>query len=364
MTPAFIIWRENAVVHRVSLVVLAIVAGSGIVLAPLGVSAASVASRALVNPANLAVAPSGDLYIADEGRDQILVRPPGGQLQVAVGDGKTGNTGDGGLARNAEITSPSALGVAPNGTLYFVSGSEVRSVSPRGIIATIVGGSDTSDSGVRARNGAIAADVALGDEDGLAVSPTGVVYVAPYGLPSASGVYGIEHGRFVEVVSPKDLTGVDPLFPGGTQLSPYGIAFDPKGDLFIFTPAPYALFVRQPDGDIRYVGLAGHAQPTNPFAAYGDTLYLAGDYDIYRITPDVPTAALTPSPSSALIATGFKGTFPDDQYLDPGGIAVTASGDLITDGDLYGTSGDEGGTHAVLIEVSPTGRVTILGKWG
>jgi hypothetical protein len=363
MTAAVVIQRQTSVLRRVYLLVAAIVAASGAALAPVSGYAASVVSPALVSPANLAVAPNGDLYIADEGRDQILVRLPDGQMRVAVGDGKEGNTGDGGLARNAEITSPSALGAAPNGTVYFVSGSRIRSVSPSGIIATIVGGSSRSGSGVGARNGAIAADVALGDEDGLAVSPTGVVYLAPYGSPSASGVYAIEHGRLVEVVSPKELSGVDPLFPAATQLSPYGIAFDPKGDLFIFTPAPYALFVRQPDGVIRYVGVAGRAQPTNPFAAYGDTLYLAGNYDIFRITPDVPKAARTPAPRAALTSSGFKGTFPDDQFLDPGGIAVTASGDLITDGNLYGTA-DGDGTHAVLVELSPSGKVTILGRWG
>jgi hypothetical protein len=183
-------------------------------------------------------------------------------------------------------------------------------------------------------------------------------------LPSeATGVFAIEHGRFVEVVTNRDLVGVDPLWPHDQELSPFGIAFDNKGDLFLYTTDPYAVLARQPNGTFRYVGLAGRPQPTNPFVASGDSLYLSGNYGIVGFSPDISSAPRTAAPQTTLM-TGGRGHFPDNQFLNPAGIAATASGDVIIDGDLYGAPRDASGTHAVLVEVAPSGKIIMLGEWG
>lgn len=161
----------------------------------------------LKRPANLAIAPDGDLYIADTARDQILVRLPNGTLRVVAGDGTKGNTGDGGTAVRAEITQPNALTVAPNGVLYLMSGSLVRAVSRIGVISTVVGGGPRQ---IPISNGSDARDFSLGEADGLAVAPTGVLYLGPQG---ANEIFALEGDRLVEVVHPSDLVGVDPNYP-------------------------------------------------------------------------------------------------------------------------------------------------------
>jgi len=125
---------------------------------------------------------------------------------------------------------------------------------------------------------------------------------------------------------------------------------------------PYAVIVRKPDGSFRYVGVL-RGQPTNPFAASDTTLYAAGTYAIVRFSPHLASRPLVKAPMTELVSDGFKGDFPDDQFLDPGGIAVTPNGDIVTDGDLYGARGDGDGSHAVLVEITPSGEVHLLEEW-
>ena len=100
-------------------------------------------------PIALAVGPSGELYVADAGREQILRRLPNGRFVVAAGTGVPGYTGDGGRATQAELDGPASLAVAANGAVYFVQAgrtmvssglnSIVREVKPNGTITTIIG---------------------------------------------------------------------------------------------------------------------------------------------------------------------------------------------------------------------------------
>jgi len=87
----------------------------------------------------LAVAPNGDLYVADVDREQVLVRLPDGRFRAVAGDGKKGVSGDGGPAIDAEFLDIADMAVAPDGTLYVVDGDRVRAVSPNGVISTVAG---------------------------------------------------------------------------------------------------------------------------------------------------------------------------------------------------------------------------------
>lgn len=116
-------------------------------------AASARADRASVipkQPADLAVGPTGVLYLADGGRQQILRRLPDGRFQVVAGTGVAGYSGDGRLATQAEINDPDSLAVAPNGALYFTQAgrtkdangppdSVVREITPNGKITTLIG---------------------------------------------------------------------------------------------------------------------------------------------------------------------------------------------------------------------------------
>lgn len=96
---------------------------------------AAVPSDTFDNPGDIAVARSGLIYVANN--NQILVRHRDGLTRFA-GTGKRGNTGDGGPAVDAKVTPPAALALAPNGTIYFASGSLVRDQPVRRALRTPV----------------------------------------------------------------------------------------------------------------------------------------------------------------------------------------------------------------------------------
>ncbi len=77
-------------------------------------------------PEALALAPGGDLYIADDIRNQVLERLPDGRFRVVAGNGTTGYSGDGGPATEAEIDDPGGMAVSSDGTLYFADSGNDR----------------------------------------------------------------------------------------------------------------------------------------------------------------------------------------------------------------------------------------------
>jgi hypothetical protein len=116
----------------------------------------------LKQPDALAVGPTGDLYVADAQREQILKRRPHGRFQVVAGTGVEGDSGDGGPATKARIWSPLGLAVAPNGVVYLSQQSRVgtladtvgvvREITRDGRINTIAGAQPNCQTATAAPN--------------------------------------------------------------------------------------------------------------------------------------------------------------------------------------------------------------------
>jgi hypothetical protein len=116
-------------------------------------------------PASLAVGPTGVLYVADGGRQQILRRTPDGRFQVVAGTGVAGYSGDGRLATQAEIEAPTNLAIAQNGALYFTQVGRTknanglldrvaREITPNGKITTVASHLKSTSSGELVRTSA------------------------------------------------------------------------------------------------------------------------------------------------------------------------------------------------------------------
>src|SRR5204863_2515791 len=117
-------------------------------------------------PSALAVSQAGDLYIADSANHRVrVVAQATGLIRTIAGDGTPGmpdRIGDGGPAITAHLDRPSGVAVAPNGDVFIADTGHhrIRRVdAATGRIWTVAGdgvAGSTGDDGpsVRARLGA------------------------------------------------------------------------------------------------------------------------------------------------------------------------------------------------------------------
>ncbi len=101
----------------------------------------------LHNPAGLAVDPSGNLFIADEGNNVIRKVDSSGTITTVAGNGSSTHSGDNGPATSAGIAVPYGVAEDPAGNLYIpeINGPDVRKVdASTGIITTYAGTAGTA----------------------------------------------------------------------------------------------------------------------------------------------------------------------------------------------------------------------------
>ena len=130
-------------------------------------------SAQLDQPTALAVDSSGDLFIADS-LNSVVREVSSGVITTVAGDGISGDTGDGGLATQAELAYPSGLAVS-GGNLFIADGASdvVREVS-NGMISTVAGNGFASYSG----DGGQAKLAQLDNPQGVAVDSQGDIFIA------------------------------------------------------------------------------------------------------------------------------------------------------------------------------------------
>ncbi|HEV8129504.1 MAG TPA: NHL repeat-containing protein [Candidatus Eisenbacteria bacterium] len=141
-----------------------------------GDNGAATAAR-LNHPQGLHLTSAGDLYVADAGNHVIRKISAGGIISTFAGTGTAGYTGNGGLATNARLNAAEAVHLSPSGDLYIAdTGNHVirRVAVGSGIISTIAG---TGVAGF-AGDGGPASAARFDSPRGLAISPSGVYYVA------------------------------------------------------------------------------------------------------------------------------------------------------------------------------------------
>jgi RHS repeat-associated protein len=133
----------------------------------------------VTNPAGVAVAPDGSLYIADLGDERIRKVATDGTIYTIAGTGNQGSAGDGGPASEAEFYGPNDVALGPDGTLYIADeyNYRVRAVSPQGIISTVAGSGTKSCLFQQCGDGGPAVDAVLLPAD-VTVGPDASVYIA------------------------------------------------------------------------------------------------------------------------------------------------------------------------------------------
>ena len=315
-------------------------------LAP-GSSSAAVGTR-LIRPGALAAGPRGQVYVADDGLNQILQVLPGGRFKVIAGNGRRGYSGDGGPAIAAELNFPGGMAVTRGGTIYFADtgNNRVRAIWPSGTITTVAG---TGRFGTWTAGGSAALRTSLAGPAAVAVSPRGCLYIADEGNSEILRLS--RSGRLTRVAGTRGaggVTGIGRLAANASADGPDGLAFDRAGDLYISGRNTKQLLMISASGRMRLpIGQTGFY----PRGMGGLTAGPAGVIAMngQRVQEITHRGLRTVLDFSRDHPAGIRG-------FQPNGIAVGPDGVIYL--DTYVGNGYSAKT--ALIEVRPGGQARVL----
>jgi GT2 family glycosyltransferase/DNA-binding beta-propeller fold protein YncE len=219
-------------------------------------------------PDGVAIAPDGDLIVADSHNERIRrIDKPTSIVTTVAGNGETGYNGDDQPATDASLSSPNGIAVAPNGDIYIADtlNYRVRMIDHNtGFIHTIAGDGTAGDrdhpDNVGDGGPAIAAHLNMPSD--VAVAPNGDIYIADMHHQRVRKVDA--RTRIITTVAGTGRWGNSGDDGPATQAAlagPAGIAVTPDGEgrVTLFIADYYNGRVRAvgPDGIIRDVGDAG-----------------------------------------------------------------------------------------------------------
>jgi sugar lactone lactonase YvrE len=190
-------------------------------------------AAALNTPNGLALDPSGNLVFADTGNNVIRrVDAATGVITTVAGNGAAVFGGDNGLATAASLNNPWGVLLAPTGELYIAdqNNNRVRMVSTAGMITTVAG---TGLAGLSGDNGPATA-ASLNVPAGLALDAAGNLYIADSGNNRVRKVSGAT-GNITTIAGNGSLSFDGDNGPATISglYGPYTLALDTQGSLFI-----------------------------------------------------------------------------------------------------------------------------------
>lgn len=247
------------------------------------------------------VAPDGTVFFTARGSHRVFALNPGGEVRPVAGSGVKGFTGDGGSALLASLNDPFGVAVDAAGNLYIADAGNhrIRRVdAATGNISTFAG----TGSGRYTGDGGPAAEATLFWPYGLAFDVNGNLFVADSSNNvvrkiATDGVIttiaGNNRGAFAGDGGPATAASLN---------SPYGVAFDSAGSLYIADRSNHRIRRVATDGTITtYLGAgsssfrdgvpAAQALISEPYAVAVDSagnLYVAdnGNRRIRKAAPN------------------------------------------------------------------------------
>ena len=220
----------------------------------------------LDTPDGVAIAPDGDLIVADSHNDRIRrVDKPTGVITTIAGSGENGYDGDARPATEAELNTPSAVAAAPNGDIYIADtlNYRIRMVDAKTGLIHTVAGDGTAGDGANVGDGGPATSAHLDMPSDVAFAPNGDLYIADMHHNRIRKVDG--HTQIITTVAGSGQWGYggdDGPATRALLAGPAGVALvsDPNGAVStLFVADYYNGHVRAigPDGIIRDVSDEG-----------------------------------------------------------------------------------------------------------
>ena len=235
------------------------------------------ATRAQLNtPDGVAIAPDGDLIVADSHNDRVRrVDRQTGVITTIAGSGRNGYDGDDQPATDAALNMPSAVAAAPNGDIYIADtlNNRIRVIAhATGRIHTVAGTGATGELGEPLGDGGPATQATLFMPADVALAPNGDIYIADMHHNAVRKVDQATQIITTVAGNGKWGNGGNGGPATGAMLTPAGVAVvaDAQGTLTLFIADYYNGHVRAvgPDGVIREVSGGGEALGAPTRVAY------------------------------------------------------------------------------------------------
>jgi sugar lactone lactonase YvrE len=302
-------------------------------------------SSDLDSPDGVAIAPNGDLYIADTDNSLVEKVTPDGTLSVIAGDGSY-STPTPGPATSSPLGDIEGVAVDQAGNLYIADPSYdvVEKVTPDGTLSIFAGtpGSDGYPTP------GPAADTMLDEPEGVAVDSSGNVYIADYDNSlvekvTPSGTLSIFAGTPGSSGTPSPGVATDEPLGG-----PDGVATDASGDVYIADYSDSLVEKVTPGGMLSIVaGNGNDSPPTYGAAAVGNSIgssfgvaaepdgtFFNADGDYFTVDR---VGDATPGPTGQPTLTAGDGSAQMSFIapIDPGTSAITSYEVSLDGGDTW-----------------------------
>ncbi|OGQ07844.1 MAG: hypothetical protein A3G32_06135 [Deltaproteobacteria bacterium RIFCSPLOWO2_12_FULL_40_28] len=196
------------------------------------------ASAQLYHPVDTTLDDQGNLYILDAGNYRIRKVTLDGSITTIAGNGDNNDNGDNNPAINAELcyyvttTGYAGIDVDYQGNIYYADGvcDKVRKITPDGIITTIVGGDNYA---TEVGDGGPATEANIDGTYDVVVDDVGNLYVID---GDNNRIRKVTPDGVITTVAgngERGFAGDDGLATDAEIYSPYAMALDPRGNLYV-----------------------------------------------------------------------------------------------------------------------------------
>lgn len=219
------------------------------------------ASDGVMDPKGMILAPDGALYVANDGRNNILRIAPGGAVSVYAGSAAGTAGGANGNGTNASFNRPYGVAMDGAGNLYVAEyqGHRIRRISPTRDVTTVAG---SGVAGFAEGNGTAAA---FNQPSSIAIDAAGNLLVTDVNNHRIRKI--TPAGDVTTFAGTGDPTGIDGPATTATFRAPFSSLMGPDGFLYVGEVSGYRVRRISPGGYV--MTLAG-----SPSNAWG---YVDGD---------------------------------------------------------------------------------------
>ncbi len=300
----------------------------------------------LSGPVAVALDALGNLFIADSINNRIRKVGVNGVITTVAGTGSRAYSGDGGLATNAALATPSALAVDIFGNVFFADegNNRIRKVDPSGVITTVAGiGPAYPVPGGYGGDGGLATNAALYHPMGVSLDLVGNLLIAD---TSNNRIREVGAAGVITTLAGNGTAGV--VGDAGTATNaelrgPRAVAADPYSNLFIADTGNNKIRKVDADGIITTVagtgipGFLGNGSPaTNAWlnspgcvVADGAGNLIIADSANYLVRMVETNGIISTIAGGRFGVLGDGGPATNASLANPSGVASDQSGNLI-----------------------------------